>query len=1100
MKNIRLIFFVLCLLPSIRTLAGEPGVKYVVAADVIEKGIKFHDEEKYKEAIEQFQLVNKNDTAYPYALSEIALSFLASDQPLEAIKVCKKGLELHSAYEASFYKMLGDAYDNADSLNKAIEAYREGIKRYPFISNFHYEMGAAYAKHHNDTAAMRCFIKSFQMNPLHAATHWQLGMLAARNHRYTEAILSIQMLMLIENGSGRALNSLLTIDKMSSGEYQPLPEDSIVKLTEGGNSFEEIEEIIRSKSALSDRYKTTVKIKFTRIVKTLQALNEKLTYDAGDKNFWMQTYVPLFVELQKQKMFSGLIYHMFGGVSDEETQKVCKSNKSDVDKMLSLAGELWTKKHKAESVVVNGKTYSTDIRHHGNGFPSAIGEFNPTRKINVGPWVYLYETGKLKTEGSYNNNGELEGEWKFYDSDGNLKKIVNYTNGAMNGKYELYYSNGQVSQKGNNKNGNVDGKVDYYYSTGAKNAIINFVNDKKEGDEEVYFHNGKLHWKGLYKNGNNNGEYKEYYDNGQLMLASNFIDGKVTDDIKEYFRGGQIKTEGKKVNGLEEGEWKYYFNNGQIEKTGNYSKGKEGGLWKEFFRTGTLSTEYVLTSGAKNGIIKYYDEDGVQFSELEYASGSFKKYKYFDKTHKVISSGEERGGKLNFVSYYPDGSKNTEGLFLDGKRSGFFVQYHNTGRKASELNYINGNLNGECKWYFNNGKVKEISNYKNDEPEGYYSYFHKNGKLQTEGYYVKNEREGEWRSYYLNGNLQNILYYMGNDSYGYQQYFDESGRLQFENYYDATELLGSLTGYDTVGVRVYKSDLIKGSGETTTLHINKKINQKATFKNGVKDGEVTYFFPSGKKKLIQHYTDRKQVGQEVSYYPNGNMKHEMYFKDDKNDSVAINYSEDKKITYKRFLKEDNLEGTAIRYHENGNRSSEGKYVNDEKEGYFTYYTTDGTTVRIRLNFHEGKMVSYSYLDKTGNFVPEIPIKLKADKVVSYYQNGTKSTEINLADGDYEGKRFYYYPNEKIESDDTFKDDEVEGLSKEYYENGSLRNEENFLAGEFDGVCKYYNDKGVLVKQINYNVGAINGAVIYYDELTGKVKKKIMYVNNIPYEG
>ncbi len=308
------ILFVL-LISSTSISQTKPSFPLINSGKVIEEAVKLHDEEKYAEAIEKYLSIPANDTNYAYALSELSLTYIASGDSIKAIETCKKGILTGKEYQLSFYLNLGNAYDMADSLEKAIEAYNKGIEIFPYAHRFYYEMGVAYSQNHNDTAAFRCFSKSVRMNPFHPSSHFQLAKLAARNNKFTQALLAYQMFLLLESTTNRSLSALIEIEKIAGGNYE-VNLDSIVALPTNPDLFSDIEEIIRSKTALNAKYKTNVKLQYLSIIKPLQAMNEMLEYKSSEKDFWMQTYVNLFSALWKQGHFEGEIIFEFFHISE----------------------------------------------------------------------------------------------------------------------------------------------------------------------------------------------------------------------------------------------------------------------------------------------------------------------------------------------------------------------------------------------------------------------------------------------------------------------------------------------------------------------------------------------------------------------------------------------------------------------------------------------------------------------------------------------------------------------------------------------------------------------------------------------------------------
>ena len=66
----------------------------------------------------------------------------------------------------------------------------------------------------------------------------------------------------------------------------------------------------------------------------------------------------------------------------------------------------------------------------------------------VGVYREYYQLDKLKSE-VFVNAGKKEGEYKLYDSNGQLLSICNYINNKIEGEYKSYWGNGQLSEEVN---------------------------------------------------------------------------------------------------------------------------------------------------------------------------------------------------------------------------------------------------------------------------------------------------------------------------------------------------------------------------------------------------------------------------------------------------------------------------------------------------------------------------------------------------------------------------------------------------------------------------------------------------------------------------
>jgi antitoxin component YwqK of YwqJK toxin-antitoxin module len=145
---------------------------------------------------------------------------------------------------------------------------------------------------------------------------------------------------------------------------------------------------------------------------------------------------------------------------------------------------------------------------------------------------------------------------------------------------------------------------------------------------------------------------------------------------------------------------------------------------------------------------------------------------------KAVSVFTEDGKTTSTITYFPNGTKNAEGKYVNEKREGlwrFFSEFD--GSLVSEENYKEGKKDGTAKtyfagktvaevitwknglrdgsWiqYFDDGTVKLQGTYKNDLKEGPLTVFYPTGQRFNTGQYVKGYPDGEWQEYDLDGKL-----------------------------------------------------------------------------------------------------------------------------------------------------------------------------------------------------------------------------------------------------------------------------------------------------------------------------------------------------------
>lgn len=165
-----------------------------------------------------------------------------------------------------------------------------------------------------------------------------------------------------------------------------------------------------------------------------------------------------------------------------------------------------------------------------------------------GKWVDYYANGQIRYEGQF-KNGFCQGEFKYYDEQGNLKATNTYDKSGNKALNKTYSPNGTLIATGYYLNQKKDGEWKYY---SRDNGVLILVEENQ---------NGKAH-----------GNSKVYYETGVLMMERHFVDDQLEGHAKIYYPSGALKEEGDYQKGKKTGIWKTYNEDGDEISSENYTK------------------------------------------------------------------------------------------------------------------------------------------------------------------------------------------------------------------------------------------------------------------------------------------------------------------------------------------------------------------------------------------------------------------------------------------------------------------------------------------------------------------------------------------------
>ena len=158
---------------------------------------------------------------------------------------------------------------------------------------------------------------------------------------------------------------------------------------------------------------------------------------------------------------------------------------------------------------------------------------------NFNKHLTYYPSGKLKEEGSFYIDqigfDEIEefkvpvGRWKGWYEDGREEYIEEFNEkGENDGIFVYWNKNGIKTREWYYKNGEKDGPFKIWFENGKKSKETNYKMGKKDGLTYEWFENGILKMKTNFVDGLKNGTHVEWNENGVKLIEGKFDFGFLT--------------------------------------------------------------------------------------------------------------------------------------------------------------------------------------------------------------------------------------------------------------------------------------------------------------------------------------------------------------------------------------------------------------------------------------------------------------------------------------------------------------------------------------------------------------------------------------------
>jgi len=198
----------------------------------------------------------------------------------------------------------------------------------------------------------------------------------------------------------------------------------------------------------------------------------------------------------------------------------------------------------------------------------------------------------------------------------------------------------------------------------------------------------------------------------------------------------------------------------------------------------------------------------------------------------------------------------------NGKKHGKWVGlYENSTTPTYVGEFDHGNRKGLFKFYYKNGKIKAAMMFSKNGTFARAEMYHEDGTFIAKGNYVNQQKDSVWTYY---GGTKNVR---RRESW-------KKGKLDGKTYlyYEPQAGMTKLPVYQSI---TYKDSVLHG--EVVEYYLNGKVKMKGNNVNGNFDGEVYYYYESGKRQTIERYKHAVRHGIWVYFNEDGTLNKKRLF-------------------------------------------------------------------------------------------------------------------------------------------------------------------------------------------------------------------------------
>jgi uncharacterized protein len=554
-----------------------------------------------------------------------------------------------------------------------------------------------------------------------------------------------------------------------------------------------------------------------------------------------------------------------------------------------------------------------------NGKPES--EYTYTQGVKTGRYSTWHFNGALNESGDYDSDGNLSGEYKSFDREGNLSSVQKiYTKGLLNGTSTWYFPDGKIQVQRTYEQDTLK-RIESFDSKG--NSLYVAEESGNEIYSKIFYADGTLQKEGSLKNGQSQGSWKEYNPLGLLIEDLSYQDGLLSGPQKTYFANGSIKEEYTCDSNYITGIYKKYRINGHPEIIGQYNKTGRNGEWFTFYSNDTLESrsfyaddlqagrEFNYTPDGKISGEEIFNNDGKSIRSIAYDhSGTIvadMDHELGAKIFEIHYPGGQIKDKISYcdnllngprTSYFPNGKLASRSCYLYGKADSIFRTYDHHGNLTREFPYLFGQLNGQGRWY-------------------------EDGKLVYTADFENGQYQGKCTGYYTNGKVSREISFSDDERNGYADYFAPDGNFMYRlKFMDGT--LVAYTYKDKAGKILPDIAVDKNTKQVVAYYPNGRVAARFGLRNGLYQGEFRSFYSTGVPLRESVYDNDDATGLEKFFYPSGKLKE------------TINYLN------------DDRSGSYCLYFDNGRKQLEGNFTADSRDGKWHVYDRDGKETETLL--------------------------------------------------------------------------------------------------------------------------------------------------------
>jgi len=373
-------------------------------------------------------------------------------------------------------------------------------------------------------------------------------------------------------------------------------------------------------------------------------------------------------------------------------------------------------------------------------------------------------------------------------------------------------------------------------------------------------------------------------------------------------------------------------------------------------------------------------------------------------------------------------------------------------------------------FFFPDGAVSSEGPLVNGRPDGYWRTYYPSGQLKSEGNRREFKLDSLWVFYNESGLVTQEICYAADRKNGPRKSYDEEGRLlRIELFKDDVR---------TVKVEeFYHSGNLKEIIPIDTL--GKGLEHGIGYEFDEQDGRVisvvTYSngYVKGRERINRKdkFNQRQELWRE--FHDNMVVQYEGRYRNDNKDGYWKEFDRQGNLLHtvkydNGILVEEPSELAKIdikkKFHPNAQVKSVGSYLKGVEEGVHRFFSDKGVVESAKI-YKQGKVAGEGIVDPEGR---------RQGDWKEFYETGELRSKGRYVNNRREGRWIFYYRDGKVEQEGEYVKGLADGNWKWLHPSGNTWREEIFYEGKEEGLAVELSDSGQVVAKGSYIDGEREG--------------------------